>query len=189
VSNGTAGKRALQSERRPLYVSGKPALGYETIRAAMDAWKADRVEPVLARVRMLVAVGISGVTLSVVLLGVPAAASFDHHFSVAANKTRVRNSPEAKYWVKAVLVDAPTRNRRVGRLWAVCRFIYTGEKCRFHFHFNGRGGGFGNVGAKGKLSPHDRSVQVHSGTHNFKGVGGKVVLSRTTKEINFDLTR
>jgi hypothetical protein len=135
---------------------------------------------------LLISIGVIAMLSAVV--AIPVSASFDHHFTVAANKTKVTNSPRAKFWARSVLVDAPTRSRRVGRLWAVCRFILVGERCRFHFRLNGRVGGEGSITAKGTLAPHDRYLQVRTGTRDFKGVAGKVFVSRVTKKIKFDLT-
>jgi hypothetical protein len=123
------------------------------------------------------------------MLALPASASFDRHFTVVENKTKIINSPRAKFRDKAILVDAPTRTRRVGRLWAVCRFIVGGERCRYRFRLNGRVGSFGSITAKGTLAPHDRHIRVRTGTHDFKGVTGKVFVSRKTKKIDFDLKR
>ncbi len=124
-----------------------------------------------------------------VMLAIPASASFDHHFTAVENKTRIFNSPRAKFRAKAILVDRPTRNRRVGRVWYVCRFVLGGERCRYHFHFNGRVGGFGNLKANGKLTPHHRRLNVVGGTHDFNKVAGRIRVSRWTKKIHFDLTR
>jgi hypothetical protein len=132
---------------------------------------------------------LAAVAMVSAMIAIPASASFDHHFTVVMNKTKVFNSPRAKYRVKAVLVDAPSRNGRIGRLWALCHFVLGGQRCRLHFHLNGRVGGFGNVAATGKLTPHHRRLNVVGGTRDFNRVAGKVRVSRTTKRIHFDLTR
>src|SRR6476661_1582893 len=124
-------------------------------------------------------------TVSLAMLAVPASASFDRDFTVARTGTKIFHSPRAKFRLEAVLADPKPHRRRAGRLWAVCHFVLGGERCKYHFRLNGRAGGFGNLRARGKLSPHDRHLKVIGGTRDFNGIAGKVGVSRTRNKIHF----
>jgi hypothetical protein len=109
------------------------------------------------------------------MLALPASASFDHHFTVAIGVRSERVF--SNHHLKSRLVDPRHRHSRVGRLWGTCKSVDDTSRahCELTVHLNGQIGGFGSINVKGKLGPHDHRVSVVGGSHDFRGVTGKLI--------------
>lgn len=123
-------------------------------------------------------------------------ASFDHHFSVAIAHRTFQDARGARERFKGRLVDPRNHRDRVGRIWGLCKSKSSPrQRCRVNARFNGEIGGAGRILASGGLKPPtDLRLDVNSGTHDFNGVGGKLVFMAAPRErgafrLVFDLTR
>ena len=119
-------------------------------------------------------------------LAVPANA-FDHHFTVIGKTTSSHNDKQSFRFTDK-LVAPFDHSMRVGRDKGECRLVKPKIKCRVTVHFNGKLGGFGDIHVNGNLGRHDNRLNVVSGTDDFNGVAGKVLLGRHNR-LHFDLVR
>jgi hypothetical protein len=142
--------------------------------------------------RKFIVVGVIA-TLGAALLAVPASASFDHHFSVISKKTSFRETPNG-FRFRDKLFNPRNRSDRVGLLRGECKDKRGSRKliCHGLVHLNGDIGGFGNIKVRGTIGGRDNRSEVLGGTHDFKGVAGKMLtLDRggTVTKFHFDLVR
>lgn len=128
-------------------------------------------------------------TLVVAVLAVSASASFDHHFTVLERHLQVEG--QARF--SARLFDPRNRHNRVGREWGRCRLKGDRLKCHVRFHLNGKIGGSGDIRAGGGIGGNDNRFDVFSGTGDFGGLAGKVLVREANRsnetKLHFDLVR
>jgi hypothetical protein len=132
----------------------------------------------------------ASVMLTLAVLAVPASASFDRHFTVLERNLRVKG--ESRF--KAKLFDPRDRHERVGREWGKCRPKGDKLRCRVRFPLNGKIGGSGDIRAGGGIGGNnDNRFEVFSGTGDFNGVAGKVLVRDANRSnetrLHFDLVR
>ena len=131
--------------------------------------------------------------LSLALLASTASASFDPHFSVIAKQTSGHQG-QSSFRFKDRLFNPANLHDRVGRDWGRCKFRHHVRKirCRALAHLNGDIGGFGDIRVRGTLGHHDNRLNVVGGTHDFRGVAGKVTVHTihgNTDRLHFALVR
>ena len=127
------------------------------------------------------------------VLAAPASASFDHHFSVIGKETSSHNGPNG-FRFKDKLLDPHNRSNKVGRDRGECELRHAVDKLKCHalVHLNGEIGGSGDIRVKGAIARHDNRVEVVSGTDDFNGVAGKMLIHElhgNVDKLHFDLIR
>jgi hypothetical protein len=135
--------------------------------------------------------------LAVGVTAIPASATFDPQFSVIAKQTSGHNVGPNEFRAQGKLLNPRNRGDKVGRYWLDCKFKPNIEKlrCRALAHLNGQIGGFGNIRVSGDIRPPhgNRRLNVVSGTHDFTGVAGKVLVrnlhEKNSSRLRFTLTR
>jgi hypothetical protein len=140
---------------------------------------------------------LAAAALAVTLTAIPASATFDTHFSVIAKQTLSHRVSREEFRFQDKLVDPRDRDDKVGRTWVDCKFKPQLRKvrCRALARLNGQIGGFGSIRVSGDIRPPhgNRRLNVVSGTHDFTGVAGKVIVRslhhRNTSRLVFALTR
>ena len=129
------------------------------------------------------------VALALVVLVAPASARIDHHFSVLTQRipgTGHETSDGFKFRERLFQVDNPAN--QVGNDRAQCHERGDKLRCRAVIHLNGEVGGFGFLRVNGNVGRHDGRLNVLSGTDDFVGVAGKVLVHGRHK-LHFDLIR
>ena len=118
----------------------------------------------------------------------PASASIDHHFDVHSIQVSSKND-KTSFSFAEVLVSPYDSSVRVGRDRGICRLDQQGRKvdCTVKVHLNGLIGGHGAIKVRGDLERRDNKLYAAGGTHQFNGVGGKVLVHGNN--IHFDLVK
>lgn len=126
--------------------------------------------------------------IALAAFAVPASASIDHHFDVHSISTSSHNS-KSGFRFSDVLVAPYDRSVRVGRDRGKCSFNQQHRKihCTVVVNLNGTIGGRGAIKVRGDLERHDNKLYVSGGTHQFNGVGGKVLVHGNN--VHFDLVK
>ena len=140
--------------------------------------------------RRLVPVGVAAVA-ALVVLALPASASFDRHFSVISKETSSHQSGDSStFRFTDQLFATFNPDDQVGRDQGHCTRSRGGHKFKCHAlaHLNGEVGGFGFIYVNGNFGRGDRRLNVVGGTDDFDGVAGKLVLRRGNR-LHFDLVR
>jgi len=122
------------------------------------------------------AIGAIGTIAALLVLALPAPASFDPHFAVITKNVESHQDGDRTRF-RDKLIQVGNRDNQIGRLQGHCREHRRKFRCKVLAHLNGEVGGAGFLRINGNLGPHDQRLNVVGGTGDFVGVAGKAVLA------------